>query len=130
MVGLACARAQVTGPQYSPRRRPSGALPPTGVPPEVAMTRPLSLPLRVFLLTLVCCAALGSATPLLAQRSDRAIISGVVTDPQGGGVPGATVTIRNEETGVSSVLVTNTAGAYTSSPLGLGPYSGTVDLTG
>src|SRR6188508_502309 len=72
----------------------------------------------------------GLASPLLAQRSDRATISGVVTDPQGAGVPGATVTVRNEETGVSVVLVTNTAGAYTSSPLVLGPYSVTVDLTG
>ena len=72
----------------------------------------------------------GLASPLLAQRSDRAIISGVVSDPQGAGVPGATVTIRNEQTGVSSVLVTNTAGAYTSSPLILGPYSVTVDLAG
>src|SRR5687768_10234015 len=70
------------------------------------------------------------ASPVLAQRSDRAIISGVVTDSQGGGVPGATVTVRNEETGVSTVLVTNAAGAYTSSPLVLGPYSVTVDLTG
>src|SRR4030095_16416043 len=48
----------------------------------------------------------GLASPLLAQRSDRALISGVVTDPQGAGVPGATVTIRNDQTGVSSVLVT------------------------
>lgn len=72
----------------------------------------------------------GLASPLLAQRSDRATISGVVTDPQGAGVPGATVTIRNDQTGVSSVLVTNTAGAYTSSPLVLGAYSVTVDLTG
>jgi hypothetical protein len=70
------------------------------------------------------------ASPVLAQRSDRAIISGVVTDPQGGGVPGATVTVLNEQTGVSIVLVTNAAGAYTSSPLVLGPYSVTVDLTG
>ena len=31
-------------------------------------------------------------SPLLAQRADRAIISGVVTDPQGAAVPGATVT--------------------------------------
>ena len=45
-------------------------------------------------------------------------------------VPGATVTIRNEATGVNTVLVTNAAGAYTSPPLVLGRYSVTVDLTG
>ena len=69
-------------------------------------------------------------TPLLAQRADRATISGVVTDPQGAAVPGATVTIRNEATGVNTVHVTNAAGAYTSPPLVLGRYSVTVDLSG
>ena len=68
--------------------------------------------------------------PLLAQRADRATISGVVTDPQGAAVPGATVTIRNEATGVNTVHVTNAAGAYTSPPLVLGRYSVTVDLSG
>ena len=60
----------------------------------------------------------------------EAIISGVVTDGQGSAVPGATVTIHNEATGVNTVLVTNAAGAYTSPPLVLGRYSVTVDLTG
>src|SRR5215213_4232346 len=70
------------------------------------------------------------ASPALAQRADRATISGVVTDPQGSGVPGATVTIRNEGTGVDTVLVTNAAGAYTTPPLVLGRYAITVDLSG
>ena len=73
---------------------------------------------------------IGLANPLLAQRSDRATISGVVTDDQSAAVPGATVTIKNEDTGVETVVVTNSAGAYTSPPLVLGPYSVTVDLTG
>ena len=70
------------------------------------------------------------ASPLLAQRSDRAIISGVVTDQQGAAVPGATVTVRNEDTGVETTLVTNDAGAYTSPPLVLGRYTVHVDLSG
>ena len=44
------------------------------------------------------CSSFWLTTPLLAQRADRAIISGVVTDAQGSAVPGATVTIRNEAT--------------------------------
>ena len=72
----------------------------------------------------------GTSTSLFAQRSDRATISGVVTDNQGAAVPGATVTIKNEDTGVESVLVTNSSGAYTGPPLVLGRYSVTVDLTG
>jgi hypothetical protein len=77
-------------------------------------------------LTLIFC--FGS--PALAQRADRATISGVVTDTQGSAVPGATVTVRNEGTGVESVLVTNAAGAYSAPPLVLGTYSVTVDLAG
>jgi len=76
------------------------------------------------------CATLSFTTPALAQRADRATISGVVTDNQGAAVPGATVTIKNEETGVENPLVTNAAGAYTSPPLVLGRYSVTVDLQG
>jgi hypothetical protein len=78
----------------------------------------------------VLCLALCSSSPVLAQRADRAIISGVVTDGQGSAVPGATVTVHNEATSVDTVLVTNGAGAYTSPPLVLGRYSVTVDLTG
>jgi hypothetical protein len=71
-----------------------------------------------------------SSSPLLAQRADRATLSGVVTDEQGSAIPGATVTIRNVGTGVETVLVTNEAGAYQSPPLVLGRYTVAVDLTG
>jgi hypothetical protein len=92
------------------------------------MTRFTVSPARVVLA--VVGMALFSSAPLLAQRSDRAIIGGVVTDDQGSGVPGATVTVRNEGTGVETNLVTNSAGAYTTAPLVLGTYSVSVNLTG
>src|SRR5574341_1443109 len=44
------------------------------------------------------CSILFLSTPLLAQRTDRAVIGGVVTDAQGAAVPGATVTIKNDVT--------------------------------
>lgn len=75
-------------------------------------------------------AFLMAGTPLLAQRADRATISGVVSDDQGAPVPGATVTIKNEETAVETVLITNDAGAYSSPLLVLGRYTVTVDLAG
>jgi hypothetical protein len=81
-------------------------------------------------IAVVCVALLGLTSPLFAQRADRAIISGIVTDEQGSAVPGATVTITNEATGVATVLVTNDSGAYTSPPLVLGRYSVKVDLQG
>ena len=73
--------------------------------------------------------AFGSAL-LLAQRADRAIITGVVGDPTGSQIPSATVHIRNEGTAVETVLTTNEAGAYTSVPLVLGTYSVTVEKSG
>ena len=78
---------------------------------------------------IVCLSALASA-PVLAQRSDRATLSGVVVDEQGAPVPGASVTVRNEQTGVESVHVTNAAGAYATPPLVLGAYTVSVDLEG
>ena len=72
------------------------------------------------LVCLVCVGAFGPSSPLFAQRSDRATISGVVSDAQGSPVPGATVTIKNEETGVETAHTTNEAGAYNSVPLVLG----------
>ena len=56
---------------------------------------------------LACLGLYGLPAPAEAQRSDRAAISGVVTDNQGSAVPGASVTIRNEGTGVEVVLTTN-----------------------
>src|SRR6476619_5314870 len=76
------------------------------------------------------CLSLCLSTSALAQRADRAVISGVVSDAQGGALPGATVTIHNEATGVDTIIITNSAGAYTSPPLVLGQYSVTVDMQG
>jgi len=79
----------------------------------------------VVALTVLCLSG-----PLLAQRSDRGIITGIVTDQTGSSVPNATVKVRNEGTGVETSLVTNDAGAYSTPPLALGGYSVTVDHAG
>ena len=92
------------------------------------MTRMYLVVSRTVVAALALCVCFS--TPLLAQRSDRATISGVVTDAQGSAVPGATVTVRNEATGVDIVQTTNAAGAYTTPPLVLGRYTVTVDLEG
>jgi hypothetical protein len=70
------------------------------------------------------------SSPLLAQRSDRAVVGGVVSDDQGSAIPGATVTVRNEATGVETSLVTNSAGAFTTAPLVLGTYTVSVNVSG
>ena len=79
---------------------------------------------------MLLCLSVCLSSPLWAQRSDRAVIGGVVRDSQGAAVPGATVIVTNEATGVAVTQVTNNAGAYTTNPLVLGPYSVKVSLGG
>jgi hypothetical protein len=58
-------------------------------------------------------------------------ISGTVTDKQGAVIPGATVTIKNESTGVSRPpITTNGAGLYVADDLPVGTYTVTVEKTG
>ena len=68
--------------------------------------------------------------PLYAQRADRGVITGIVTDQTGSAVVGAIVKVRNEGTGVETLLNTNAAGAYTTPLLVLGSYSITADHPG
>ena len=67
---------------------------------------------------------------LFGQRGDRATVTGVVTDPSGQSIPGATVKVRNDDTGVVTDLITNDAGSYSSPSLVLGTYTITVEMTG
>jgi hypothetical protein len=65
--------------------------------------------------------------PLLAvvlwAHTDRATISGTVTDPTGAVIPGVTVTATNVETGIRTNAVTNQAGIYSLLNLPIGRYS-------
>src|SRR5687767_1958297 len=69
------------------------------------------------------------ATPVLAQRI-TAGIRGTVTDSSGATVPGATVTIKGEGTGLTRSATTNAAGQYNFSQLPVGSYRVEVTLTG
>jgi hypothetical protein len=57
-------------------------------------------------------------------------IQGVVTDNQGGAIPGATVTARNVETNVSRTLVTDGEGTYRFLNMPVGAYELVVELSG
>jgi outer membrane receptor protein involved in Fe transport len=60
----------------------------------------------------------------------RAGIQGVVSDPQGAGVPEATVTLTHKETNVARSTKTNETGGYAISALPPGTYLLTVEKTG
>ncbi len=61
----------------------------------------------VFTFLLIAAAATASA------QEFRGTISGSVTDPNGAAVAGATVTVKNKETNISSTVTTNESGTYT-----------------
>ncbi|MBI4461179.1 MAG: carboxypeptidase regulatory-like domain-containing protein, partial [Acidobacteria bacterium] len=56
----------------------------------------------------------------LAQTAGT--ILGTVSDSTGAVIPGATVTIRNTETGIARTVTTDAAGRYRAPQLGLGAY--------
>ena len=87
----------------------------------------MSATLRRYVLTLVCC--LLAATPLLAQTV-TGTMQGNVTDRSGGSLPGVTVTIRNAETGLERVVVTNETGFYNAPFLPVGRYNVVAELAG
>ena len=72
--------------------------------------------------------AAGLAAPAFAQNDGR--ISGVVRDSSGGAVPGATVTITNDQTSASQTAVSGPDGTYSVSGLAPGAYTVEVQLRG
>jgi hypothetical protein len=82
--------------------------------------------IRTALLSL-CLALLAS--PAMAQF-DRSQVSGRVKDSQGGLVPGATVTVTNQQTRQSTTAVTDETGFYTFPNLASGKYTITTELQG
>jgi hypothetical protein len=69
------------------------------------------------------------AMPAVAQR-DLGTITGTITDPQGGGVPNAKVTILEIATGLSYSVVANDAGEFVRPLLKPGTYTVTVEAQG
>ncbi|HCZ32330.1 MAG TPA: hypothetical protein DHV93_01965, partial [Holophagaceae bacterium] len=74
-------------------------------------------------------ALLVAAAPLMAQGVS-AQLGGRVLDPAGAAVAGATVVIRNGETGLTRTVQTNGEGRYMATLLPVGPYTVTVTKAG
>src|SRR5262245_25745091 len=70
-----------------------------------------------------------AAAPALAQFNAGTVM-GTVTDEQQGAVVGASVTVRNVDTGVSRTIMTDSAGRFRMPNLPPGNYGITVDRTG
>jgi hypothetical protein len=64
------------------------------------------------------------------SQSQLAILSGTITDPSGAVVPGVSVTIFGQSTGLKRSALTNTAGEYRFAGLPTGDYSVRIEKTG
>ena len=67
------------------------------------------------------------SVPVQAQILYGSIV-GVVKDAQGGGVPGATITVVNKDTNLTRDTVTNAEGGYNLTNVLPGPYDVKVTL--
>src|SRR5215813_13412200 len=63
-------------------------------------------------------------------QGSNASISGIVQDPSKALVPGVTLTVTNQETGVTLTTVTNEAGAYGFPSIAPGKYTISAALPG
>lgn len=66
---------------------------------------------------------------ILGAQTDRGAITGLITDPAGAPVAGATVTVTNQGTGVRTIVNSSVAGIYTV-PVPAGLYQLEVDMSG
>src|SRR5258708_4501443 len=80
--------------------------------------------MRIFAISLVI------ALPALAQIGGSGSIQGVVSDPSGAVIPGATVVATNVATGVKTTRPATDAGYYVLSPLPPGEYTVSASVQG
>jgi hypothetical protein len=81
---------------------------------------------RVTVLAALC--SLCSAVAFAQLQSGR--IVGTIFDPQGSGIPGATVTVTNIATNLARTALTDSQGSYVVTPLDPGTYTVTAEVPG
>jgi Carboxypeptidase regulatory-like domain len=85
---------------------------------------------RVFRLVAFALLLALASVPAFAQGSSASSLSGTVVDADGGAIPGATVVVKNNATGVTTEAVSNSAGQFSFPGLNAGIYTVTVSLPG
>jgi hypothetical protein len=73
---------------------------------------------------------LSAALALAPMQGTTGSLSGVVTDESKGALPGATVTVKDLDTGQSRALTTDEQGRFRADALAPGKYAVTVELSG
>src|SRR5689334_11715459 len=82
-----------------------------------------------FSLGLLAVVFLGFSSFLVGQ-SDRGTITGIVTDPSGAVIPGASITVTNVNTNTKFVVQSTSSGSYTVPQLPTGTYKISVEKQG
>ncbi|MGH9944497.1 MAG: carboxypeptidase-like regulatory domain-containing protein, partial [Pyrinomonadaceae bacterium] len=72
---------------------------------------------------LLLLAVLLTFVPLASAQTSRGIVSGVVTDPNGAVIPGASITLTNVATEVARTTTSNDDGFYRFDAVDLGTYT-------
>lgn len=75
-------------------------------------------------------AAAVMAAPVATAQTVTGTIQGTVVDTSGGVLPGATIVVKQVDTGAERTLVTNESGIYTAPYVAIGRYSITASLAG
>ena len=65
-----------------------------------------------------------------AAQSGQGEITGLVKDPSGAGIPSATLTLTNEDSGVTQSITTSPEGRYLFAAVPVGRYSVKVEVAG
>jgi hypothetical protein len=81
-------------------------------------------------MTLWCLVALMMVSGAALAQESTAELRGRVLDAQGGALPGVTITITNQATGVYREIVSNGDGTYFATALAPGVYSIAAELSG
>ena len=74
--------------------------------------------------------AMSLLTGSLAAQAVTGTLLGTITDTSGAVMPGASVTLKNVNTGLTRTLVTDAAGEYTAPSLPTGKYTVVAELSG
>src|SRR5258708_31440622 len=78
---------------------------------------------KSFHVAFACCLLLGVAQVGFAQNTNSSDIRGTVTDASGAVLPGVSVTVKNNDTGVVGEFVTNGDGLYDTNLIFPGNYT-------
>src|SRR5258708_13994490 len=85
---------------------------------------------RIFLNVLICIALVSLAGSLALGQGTTSRITGIVRDANGAAVGGASVTLNNEENGISFTAESSDSGTYSFDLVQVGNYSVVIEKQG